>query len=140
MANFLVLDVPTIGERKFITARPGDNPYSRLRRLFGQEMVLIKAEDFEAGWSIDAGYIPEDLSTGRKARNVEQSDHRFERFEKFLAENEAIETANIFITAGGRIALRDGRHRTRVLLNLGMEAIPVTMPTDSLDRFERCYT
>ncbi len=95
-------------------------------------MVLIKAEDLEAGWSTASGYIPEDLSTGRP-------DNRCERFEKFLAENEVIEAANVHITAGGRIGFRDGRHRTRVLLNLGMEAIPVTMPKDSLDRFERYY-
>ena len=67
-------------------------------------------------------------------------DPRFERFEKFLAENEAIEVANVQVTAGGRIGFRDGKHRTRVLLNLGMKAIPVTMPKDSLDRFTRCYT
>jgi hypothetical protein len=94
-------------------------------------MVLIRAEDFEAGWSIDSTYIPEDLSRGR-LRNIE-------RFEKFLAENEVIEAANVGIYAGGRIGFRDGKHRTRVLLNLGMEAIPVTMPRDSLDRFERYY-
>lgn len=93
-------------------------------------MVLIKAEDFEAGWSMESGYIPEDLSTGRP-------DNRFERFEKFLAENEVIEVANVDINAGGRIAFRDGKHRTRVLLNLGMEAIPVTMTKESLERFER---
>jgi len=95
-------------------------------------MVLIKAEDLEAGWSMVSGYIPADLSTGRP-------DNRFEGFEKFLAENEAIEVANVLVTAGGRISFRDGHHRTRVLLNLGMKAIPVTMPTDSLDRFERYY-
>jgi len=96
-------------------------------------MALIKAEDLEAGWSMTPGYIPADLSTARP-------DRRFEKFEKFLTENEVIEVANVQITAGGRIGFRDGRHRTRVLLNLGMEAIPVTMPKDSLDRFERCYT
>ncbi len=132
MADFLMADVPTIGERKFIKARAGENAYSRLRRLYGQEMVLIKAEDLEAGWSSDSMYIPADLS--KKA----YGDH-IERFEKFLAENEVIEVANVHINAGGRIVFRDGRHRTRVLLNLGMEVIPVTMPTDSLDRFERHY-
>ncbi len=129
----MVRDVPTIGERTFIRSRPGDNHDSRLRQRLGQEMVLIKAEDFEAGWSMDAGYIPEDLSRRTHSDHIEQ-------FEKFLAENEAIETANVGIYAGGRIDVKDGRHRTRVLLNLGMEAIPVTMPTDSLDRFKRCYT
>jgi hypothetical protein len=137
MANFLVLDVPTIGERKFITARPGNNAYSRLRKQFGLEMVLIKAEDFEAGWSTAPGYIAPDLSNG-DGRYLR--DSRFERFEKFLAENEAIEVANVHITAGGRINMRDGSHRTRVLLNLGMEAVPVTMPMASKDLFERCYT
>ena len=87
-------------------------------------MVLIKAEDLEAGWSSDSMYIPADLS--KKA----YGDH-IERFEKFLAENEVIEVANVHINAGGRIVFRDGRHRTRVLLNLGMEAIPVTMPKES---------
>ena len=96
-------------------------------------MVLIKAEDLEAGWSMSSGYIPADLSTSRP-------DNRFARFEKFLAENEAIEVANVLVKAGGNIGFRDGKHRTRVLLNLGMKAIPVTMPKDSLDRFERCYT
>ena len=123
MADVLVLDVPTIGERKFIKARAGENAYSRLRRLYGQEMVLIKAEDLEAGWSMAPGYIPEDLSK-RALRHIE-------RFEKFLAENEVIEVANVHINAGGRIIFRDGRHRTRVLLNLGMKAIPVTMPKES---------
>jgi hypothetical protein len=132
MVDFMVLDVPTIGERKFVRSRPGVNAYSRLRKQFGLEMALIKAEDFEAGWSTASGYIAADLSTSRP-------DNRCERFEKFLAENEVIEVANVQITAGGRIGIRDGRHRTRVLLNLGMKAIPVTMPTDSLDRFERCY-
>lgn len=137
MADFLILDVPTIGERKFIRSRPGENAYSRLRKQFGLEMVLIKAEDFEAGWSPAVGYVAPDLSNlnGRYL-----GDHRFERFEKFLAENEAIEVANVHITAGGRINIRDGKHRTRVLLNLGMEAIPVTMPAASVDLLERCYT
>jgi len=133
MVDFVVLDVPTIGERKFIKTRPGVNAYSRLRQQFGLEMVLIKAEDLEAGWSTAPGYIAADLS-------MHKLDKRFERFEKFLAENEAIEVANVQVTAGGRIGFRDGKHRTRVLLNLGMKAIPVTMPTDSLDRFKRCYT
>jgi hypothetical protein len=136
MANFLVLDVPTIGERKFITARPGDNAYSRLRRQFGLEMALIKAEDFEAGWSTTTGYIAADLSNGNGRYLI---DCRFERFEKFLAENEAIEVANVYITAGGRINIRDGSHRSRVLLNMGMEAIPVTMPKTSVDLLERYY-
>lgn len=126
------MQVPTIGERKFIKARPEENADSRLRRLHGQEMVLIRAEDFEAGWSIDSGYIPEDLS--RKTI----SDH-IERFEKFLAENEVIEAANVIMKAGGHIAVMDGRHRTRVLLNLGMEAIPVTMTKESVEFFERYY-
>ena len=133
MTDDSVLDnVPTIGERKFVKARAGENAYSRLRRLYGQEMVLIKSEDFEAGWSIDSTYIPEDLSKYRP-------DNRFARFEKFLAENEVIEVANVDINAGGRIAFRDGKHRTRVLLNLGMESIPVTMTKESVDRFERYY-
>lgn len=137
MADFLVLDVPTIGERKFIKTRPGVNAYSRLRKQFGLEMALIKAEDFEAGWSMAPSYIAPDLSNG-KGKYLR--DSRFERFEKFLAENEAIEVANVHITAGGQIGIRDGKHRTRVLLNLGMEAIPVTMPTASMDLFKRCYT
>lgn len=99
-------------------------------------MALIKAEDLEAGWFPVPGYISPDLSNGN-GRYLK--DHRFERFEKFLAENEAIEVANVHITAGGRIGFRDGRHRTRVLLNLGMEAIPVTMPKDSVDLLDRYY-
>lgn len=130
--DFVVDNVPTIGERKFVKARAGENAYSRLRRLYGQEMVLIKAEDFEAGWSIDSGYIPADLSQGRP-------DNRFARFEKFLTENEVIEVANVGIYAGGRIGFRDGHHRTRVLLNLGMEYIPVTMTKESVEFFERYY-
>lgn len=137
MADSLVLDVPTIGERTFVRSRGGKNAYSRLRKQFGLEMVLIKAEDLEAGWSTASGYIAADLSNGN---GKYLKDHRFELFEKFLAENEAIEVANVHISAGGRIGFRDGRHRTRVLLNLGMEAIPVTMPKDSLDLLERCYT
>jgi len=137
MVDFMVLDVPTIGERKFVRTRASAGGSSRLRRQFGLEMVLIKAEDLEAGWSTAPGYIAADMSNGN-GRYLK--DPRFERFEKFLAENEAIEVANVQVTAGGRIGFRDGKHRTRVLLNLGMKAIPVTMPKDSLDRFTRCYT
>jgi hypothetical protein len=132
MADSLVLDVPTIGKRTFVRSRGGKNAYSRLRKQFGLEMVLIKAEDFEAGWSTAPGYIAADLS-------MDEPDDRFERFEKFLAENEAIEMANVHITAGGRINMRDGKHRTRVLLNLGMKAIPVTMTKECVDRLERYY-
>jgi hypothetical protein len=99
-------------------------------------MALIKAEDFEAGWSTTTGYIAADLSNGNGRYLI---DCRFERFEKFLAENEAIEVANVYITAGGRINIRDGSHRSRVLLNMGMEAIPVTMPKTSVDLLERYY-
>lgn len=127
----LVADVPTIGERKFIKARADENADSRVRRLYGQEMVLIKAEDLEAGWSLDPGYIREDLSKGT-LRHIE-------RFEKFLAGNKVIEVGNVHINAGGRIAFRDGKHRTRVLLNLGMEYIPVTMPKESKEFCERFY-
>ena len=94
-------------------------------------MVLIKAEDFEAGWSMDSAYLPPDLSSGNP-RSIEQ-------FEKFLAENEVIEAANVGIYAGGRIGFRDGKHRTRVLLNLGIESIPVTMTKESLEFFEQHY-
>jgi len=92
---------------------------------------MIKAEDFEDGWSKDADYRPPDLSRSKP--------HRIEQAEKFLAENEAIETANIQVKMNGHISFRDGRHRVRVLLNLGMEAIPVTMTTESLKFFERHY-
>jgi hypothetical protein len=126
-----VLDVPTIGLRKFVKARADRDPSSRLRKLYGQEMVLIKAEDFEAGWSMCQDYRPPDLSKN-KLKNIEQ-------FEKFLADNEVIETANIQVKMNGHISLRDGRHRVRVLLNLGMEVIPVTMTKESLEFFERHY-
>ncbi len=99
-------------------------------------MVLIKAEDFEAGWSTAPGYIAADMSNGN-GRWLK--DSRFERFEKFLAENEAIEMANVYITAGGLINIRDGAHRSRVLLNMGMEAIPVTMPKASVGLLEQYY-
>lgn len=137
MANSLVLEVPTIGEREFVRYRSAVNVYSRLRRQFGSELVLIKAEDLEAGWSQHNSYITPDLANGMNGRWLK--DHRFERFEKFLAENRVIEMANCCVTAGGRFSFRDGRHRTRVLLNLGMEAIPVTMPADSLKLFEALY-
>jgi len=122
-----------------VRSRSGVNPSSRLRQQFGLEMALIKAEDFEAGWSTHPAYIAPDLSNGKNGRWLK--DVRFERFEKFLAENQVIEMANIHINSyDGRIGFRDGRHRTRVLLNLGMEAIPVTMPKASLDHLKRCYT
>ncbi len=128
----VAIDVPTIGKREFIKARPEENADSRLRRLHGQEMVLIKAEDFEAGWLRDISYIPEDLSRKTIGDHIGQ-------FEKFLAENEVIEAANVIIKAGGHIAVMDGRHRARVLLNLGMESIPVTMTKESVEFFERYY-
>ncbi len=128
----VVADVPTIGLRKFVKSRPGKNPYSRLRELYGQETVLINSQDLEGGWFTDPGYIPPDLSNKTIGDKIEQ-------FEKFLAENEVIETANIQVKAGGHISFRDGKHRTRVLLNLGMEAIPVTMTEESVEFFERYY-
>jgi len=129
--DFVVADVPTIGKRKFIKSRPGKDHDWWLRKTFGQEMVMIKAEDFEAGWSKDSDYRPPDLSRSKP--------HRIEQAEKFLAENEVIETGNIQVKVNGHISFRDGRHRVRVLLNLGMEYIPVTMTKESVDLFERYY-
>lgn len=128
----VVVDVPTIGLRKFVKSRPGKDHNTRLRKHLGQELVLIESNDLEAGWSMCPDYRPPDLSRS-KPRNIEQ-------FEKFLAENEIIEAANVQLNqVDGRISFRDGRHRTRVLLNLGMEYIPVTMTKESLGFCERHY-
>lgn len=131
MTDFLIADVPTIGNRKFVRSRPGKDHSAKLRRQFGQELVAINANDFEAGWSMDADYRPPDLS--------DLTLRKVEEFEKYLADNEVIEAANIQVKINGHISFRDGRHRVRVLLNLGMEVIPVTMTKESLEFFERYY-
>jgi hypothetical protein len=129
--DYLVLDVPTIGNRKFVRSRAGRDHSSKLRRQFGQELVAINADDFEVGWSMDSDYRPPDLS--------DLTPRKVEEFEKYLADNEVIETANIQVKINGHISFRDGRHRVRVLLNLGMEAIPVTMTEESAEFFKQHY-
>ncbi len=131
MKEGIAIEVPTIGMRVFVRSRPGRDHNTRLRSQYGQELVSIEAMDFEAGWYMDADYRPPDLS--------KLDPRKIEKFERFLAENEVIETANVRVRMDGHISFRDGRHRVRVLLNLGMESIPVSMTTECREMCERYY-
>lgn len=95
--------------------------HSQLRE--GEELVLIDRDDFERLWKTD-----EQVGPGPEYSN--QIGNRIENFKKFWEENDDITVGNFYYNDVRGLESGNGRHRTRVMLESGMEQIPVTMPKE----------
>jgi hypothetical protein len=88
-------------------------------------LVLLDADFMNQNWSGEMAVGP-----GPEYQN--QIGKRIEGFKKFFDENDNIEMPNVHVQRNGALSFGDGRHRTRVMLELGFKQIPVTMSKEAL--------
>lgn len=112
-------DAVTIGGKTYRASNKGG--HSQLRE--DEELVLIDRDDFERLWKTG-----ERVGPGPDYDN--QIGNRIENFKKFWEENDDITVGNFYYNDVRGLESGNGRHRTRVMLESGMEQIPVTMPKE----------
>jgi len=88
-------------------------------------LVLLSADFLNQNWGGE-------MAVGPAPEYQNQIGKRIETFKNFFANNDNIEMANVHIQENGVVSFGDGRHRTRVMLELGFEQIPVTMSKEAL--------
>jgi len=114
---YKVIDAPTVtlNGKTFVKHRVERN----------DPLVLLSADFLNQNWTGEMIVGP-----GPEYKN--QIGKRIETFKKFFDENDNIEMANVHIRKNGAVSFGDGRHRTRVMLELGFKQIPVTMSREAL--------
>lgn len=112
-----VLSPPPIGPVEFI-------PH-RVARDGGFETVMADAGKLEDQWSQNPqNYLPKELPAEGEGAT------RFQKVNEFLKSGNAVEQPHVVVDAQGKLALDDGRHRARLLMNEGQPQIPLTVPTE----------
>jgi hypothetical protein len=110
----------TIGGKTF-TQHPVD-------RRSGYKLVLIDADLLEKMWKRSGeGWV---IGKGPEYKN--QIKSRIANFKKFHEENDDIQVGDMHVRENGVAGFGDGRHRTRVLIELGMKQIPISMDEESI--------
>lgn len=110
----------TIGGKTF-TQHPVD-------RQSGYKLVLIDADLLEKMWKRSGeGWV---IGKGPDYKN--QIKSRIGNFKKFYEENDDIQVGDLHVRENGVAGFGDGRHRTRVLIELGMKQIPISMDEESI--------
>jgi len=114
---YQVIDEPTVtlNGKTFVKHRVERN----------DPIVLLSADFLNANWTGEGLVGP-----GPEYRN--QIGKRIANFKDFFANNDNIEMANVHVRKNGHVSFGDGRHRTRVMLEMGFEQIPVTMSREAL--------
>ena len=114
---YKVIDAPTVtlNGKTFVKHRVERN----------DALVLLSADFMNQNWSGE-------MAVGPAPEYQNQIGKRIEGFKKFFDENDNIEMANVHVQQNGSVSFGDGRHRTRVMLELGFKQIPVTMSKEAL--------
>lgn len=104
--------------------------------LNGKTFVKHRVERNDALVLLDADFLNQnwggEMAVGPGPEYENQIGKRIEGFRKFFDENNNIEMPNVHVQQNGSVSFGDGRHRTRVMLELGFEQIPVTMSKEAL--------
>jgi len=109
-----------IGNKTF-TQHPVD-------RRSGYKLVLIDADLLEKLWSRSGeGWV---VGKGPEYKN--QIKNRIANFKQFYEDNAEIRVGDLHVRENGVAGFGDGRHRTRVLIELGMKQIPISMDEESI--------
>jgi hypothetical protein len=94
----------------------------------GYKLVLVNADLLERMWAREGeGWV---IGPGPEYKN--QIKNRIANFKQFYDENDEIRVGDVHINERGRASFGDGRHRTRVLIELGFKWIPVSMTEESI--------
>ena len=96
------------------------------------KLVLIDADLLEQLWAKSG----EGWHIGKGPEYKNQIKNRIANFKKYYEENNEIEVGNVHIRPNGVAGFGDGRHRTRVLIELGMKQIPISMDAESIQNLK----
>ena len=117
-------DSITIGDKTF-----SQHPVDRKR----YKLVLIDTDLLEELW----GRSGEGWVVGKGPEYKNQIKNRIAQFKQFYEENDEIQVGNLGVRPNGVANFGDGRHRTRVLIELGMKQIPISMDYESILNLEK---
>ena len=103
-------------------------------KRFKDKLVLIDASLVERLWKNDSLYI----GPGPEYNN--SIGNRIENFKQYYRNNTQIDVGNAHVSARRNLmSFGDGRHRTRVLLELGYRFIPLQLSDDAIENLEQVY-
>ena len=84
-------------------------------------LTTIPTDTMEAGFKKDANFY-----VGRGGSGAAIGD-RYERFKKFISQNETYEVPEIYVDERGRVVFTNGRHRYAVLRDSRIANMPVAL-------------
>jgi len=116
-------DNVTIGGKTFVQ-HPTDHR---------DKLVLIDADFLEKMWARSG----EDWIIGKGPEYKNQIKNRIAQFKQYYENNNEIRVGNASVRPNGVIGFGDGRHRTRVLIELGLQQIPISMDRESIQNMEQ---
>ena len=99
----------------------------------GDKLVMVATDLLERLWNMSG----QDWIIGKGPEYKNQISNRIATFKKFYDENDTIEVGNAAVRENGVFGFGDGRHRTRVLIELGYDYIPISMDPDSINNLKR---
>ena len=113
----------TIGSKTFVQ-HPTDHR---------DKLVLIDADLLEKLWARSG----EDWIIGKGPEYKNQIKNRIAQFKQYYENNNEIRVGNASVRPNGVIGFGDGRHRARVMIELGMKQIPISMDRESILNLEQ---
>ena len=100
----------------------GENKRALLpARARGDVLTTIPTGTMEAGFKKDAGFYVGPGGSGSAIGD------RYERFKKFISQNETYEVPEIYVDEQGRVVFTNGRHRYAVLRDSRIANMPVAL-------------
>ena len=95
-----------------------------------EKLVLMDTELLERLWRADGESFY--ITPGPEYKN--QIGSRISQFKKYFEEHDDIQVGEFYVHESGRRGgFSNGRHRTRVLIDLGWPAVPVSMDDASIE-------
>lgn len=108
----------TVGDREITVVKP--------KRARKDTLVPLDVEKFDQRFRGDTSFY---LSEGGGPNAI---SNRYAQFGKFIAENDSIESPEVYIGDDGRVGFTNGRHRYAWLRDHGIKTIPVAMDEESV--------
>lgn len=98
-----------------------------------EQLVLMDAKLLERLWKLGGeSWI---IGPGPEYKN--QIKNRIAQFKEWFSKNDNVEVATVHVNENGAMGFGNGRHRTRVLIELGMKSIPLSMSQEALDNLKQ---
>lgn len=95
----------------------------------GRQTIEVDVKSLDAAWAADDPdrYIP----AGGGGAEI---GGRRDGFTRFMGENKPIQAAQVVLDADGKLSIDDGRHRTSVLRDAGVDKIAITVPDGQAEK------